>query len=282
MGVKIATDTSCDLPDEELRRYNIELIPLRITFDDGQTFLDRIEISPSAFVEKMVKSKCLPKTAAPDPDAFASCFQKGLKVEGQVLFMSLSSGLSSTYQTAVLASNMLGSHSICIFDTLAASLGTGIAAIKAARLAALGMNVHAIVEKLSVIRKTRQLFFTLDTLENVVKGGRLSPIQGMAGNVLNIKPILKVNDRGVPDIVGKVRGRNKAIRRLVDIIGEVPGLNPGEKMIGVSHVACPEDAARLAMYIEERYRPAEPVIIGEMAATIGIYAGVGGLMVNLL
>jgi len=280
MGVKIATDTSCDLPDEELRKYNIELVPLKITFDDGQTFLDRIEISPSAFVDKMVKSKCLPKTAAPDPDSFASCYQMGLKEAGQVLFVSLSSGLSSTYQTALLASKMIGSQSICVFDSLAASLGTGIAAIKAARMAAGGMDVHAIVEKLGLLRKNRHLVFTLDTLENVVKGGRLSPIQGMAGNMLNIKPLLKANDQGVPEVTEKVRGRNKAMRKLVDMIGEIPNLS--EKIIGVSHVACPDDAARLARVIEERYLPPEPVIIGEMGATIGIYAGVGGLMVNLL
>lgn len=281
MGVTIATDTSCDLPEEELNKYNIQLIPLKITFEDGQTFLDRIEISPSAFVEKMLKSKNLPKTAAPDLDSFISCFRKGLKETGQVLFVSLSSGLSSTYQTAVMASKMIGGPGICVFDSLTASLGTGIAAIKAARMAAAGMDVHAIVERLSALRKRRETLFTLDTLENVIKGGRLNRIQGAAGSILNIKPILQANFQGVPEIKEKVRGRHKALHRLVDILSEIPGLDPGKKLIGISHVACPDDAARLARDIQERYQPAEPVIIGEMGATIGIYAGVGGLMVNL-
>lgn len=281
MGVRIITDTSCDLPREFLEQYQIEMIPLKVTFEDGQTFLDRVEITPSMFVDRMAKSKNLPKTSAPDPDTFISYFKKGLTECGQVLFISLSSGLSSTFQTAKLASNLLGSNDICIFDSLTASLGTGIAAIKAARMAALGVNVYTIVEKLSVIRKTRQVLFTLDTLENVVKGGRLSKFQGMAGTILNIKPILWGNPEGIPEVVEKVRGRNKAIHRMVDRLGEIPGIKVGDHIIGVSHVHCPEDAIRFAQQIENRYQPKEKIIISEMSATIGTYAGVGGLMVNL-
>lgn len=281
MGVRIITDTSCDLPQEDLDKYSIEMIPLKITFEDGQTFLDRVDISPALFVDKMAKSKTLPKTSAPDPDTFISYFEKGLREAGQVLFVSLSSGLSSTYQTAILARKMLESNNICIFDSLTASLGTGIAAIKAARMADLGMNVHTIIEQLSSIRKTREVLFTLDTLENVVKGGRLSRFQGMAGTVLNIKPILRGNPEGIPEIIEKVRGRKKAIHRLANLLGEIPGLCAGDKIIGISHVHSPEDAAKLAREIEARYQPDERIIIAEMGATIGTYAGAGGLMVNL-
>ncbi|MBC7075141.1 MAG: DegV family protein [Syntrophomonadaceae bacterium] len=280
MGVRIITDTSCDLPQEQLEKYNIQMIPLKITFDDGKTYLDRFEISPSLFVDKMINSKILPKTSAPDPETFISCFKKGLKESGEVLFVSLSSGLSSTYQVALLARKILGSKKICVFDSLTASLGTGIAAIKAARMAASGLNVQAIFERLLSIRKNREVLFTLDTLENVVKGGRLSKLQGLAGDVLNIKPILRGNDEGVPVIVEKVRGRGKAIRRLVNMVGEISGSNIRDRLVGVSHVRCPEDAAALAREIEDRYQPKEPIMISEMGATIGVYAGVGGLMIN--
>ncbi len=281
MDARIITDTSCDLPEEELDKYHIEMIPLKITFEDGETFLDRFEISPSLFVDKMISSKTLPKTSAPDPAAFVSCFEKGLREASEVLFVSLSSGLSSTYQTAVLASEMLGNENIRIFDTLTASLGTGIAAIKAARLAAQGLNVGAIVDQLSAMRKTSETLFTLDTLENVVKGGRLSRFQGMAGTMLNIKPILRANPQGIPEIVEKVRGRKRAIHRLVSMIGEIVGASVSENLIGISHVCCREDADKLARSIKDLYRPKEEIIIAEMGATIGNYAGVGGLMINL-
>lgn len=281
MEVRIITDTSCDLPDAELNKYHIEMMPLKVTFEDDQTFLDRFEISPALFVKKMQSSKTLPKTSAPDPAAFVNCFEKGLKEAGQVLFVSISSGLSSTYQTARLASQMIGSENIRIFDSLTASLGTGFAAINAARLAVQGFGMDAIVEQLSRMRQTSEVLFTLDTLENVVKGGRLSRLQGMAGTVLNIKPILRGNPQGVPEVVAKVVGRKKAINRLVTMLGELYDHSLREKSIGITHVACPEDAEKFARAIKDRYQPKQEIIIAEMGATIGTYAGVGGLMVNI-
>jgi DegV family protein with EDD domain len=148
-------------------------------------------------------------------------------------------------------------------------------------MAAQGWKTGAIIEQLSIVRKTREVLFTLDTLDNVVKGGRLSRFQGMAGTMLNIKPILRGNLQGVPEVVEKVRGRKHAMHRLVCILGEIAGMNVSERIIGISHVSCSEDAERLARDIKDIYQPREEIIIAEMGATIGIYAGVGGLMVNL-
>jgi len=282
MAIKIVTDTSCDLPEEYLHKYAIEMLPLKVTFANDQTFLDRFEISPALFVKKMQSSKELPKTSAPDPATFVKCFEKGLKEFGQVLFISISSGLSSTYQTAQLASQMINSPNIRLFDTLTASLGTGIAAINAAEMAARGLTLDALLDQLLKFRQTREVLFTLDTLENVVKGGRLSKLQGMAGTVLNIKPILRGNAQGVPEVAEKVVGRKKAMQRLAAMLGEVYDRNLlKDKFIGISHVACPEDAQHFAQVIKEKYQPQKEIIIAEMGATIGTYAGVGGLMVNV-
>ena len=281
MKVKIFTDTSCDLPSEELVKHQIEMIPSKITFEDGETFLDRFEITPSQFVDKMKTCKKLPKTAAPDPATFVSCFNKGLREADEVIFISLSSGLSSTYQTALLARDLVGSEKIYVFDSLTASLGTGIAAINAAYMADQGFKAGAIIDKLSKMRETKEVLFTLDTLDNVVKGGRLSRFQGIAGNMLNIKPILRGNMQGVPEVIAKVRGRKHAMHRLVDMLGEMMGANVSDLIIGVSHVSCPEEAFKLAQAIKDKYHLSEEIIVSEMGATIGTYAGVGGLMINL-
>ena len=282
MAIKILTDTSCDLPDETLNKYNIGMIPLKVTFDHDQTFLDRFEVSPALFVKKMLESKNLPKTSAPDPAAFVNCFEKGLKEFGQVMFISISSGLSSTYQTALLASKMIKNENIHLFDSLTASLGTGIAAVHAADMAARGFSIDAIVEELTKLRQSREVLFTLDTLENVVKGGRLSKFQGMVGTMLDIKPILRGNSLGVPEVVEKVVGRKKAIHRLTAMLGNLyEHTLLKDKLIGISHVACPEDAQHFAKLIKERYKPQKEIIIADMGATIGTYAGVGGLMVNI-
>jgi len=182
MAIKILSDTSCDLPDEILEQYQIDMIPLRVTFADGETYLDRWELSPELFVKKMAASKTLPKTAAPDPSTFIEHFEKGLREAGEVLFISLSSGLSSTYQIAQLARQMLCNTKVRVFDTLSASLGTGIIAVRAAQMAAAGLSMDDIIKRLENILNLKLTIFTLNTLENVVKGGRLKKIEGLAGD----------------------------------------------------------------------------------------------------
>jgi DegV family protein with EDD domain len=278
MAVRIITDTSCDLPEEVLEQYKIEMIPLKVTFANGETYLDRFEITPRAFFSRMAASKLLPKTSAPDPHTFVQYFEKGLKELGEVLFVSMSSGLSSTYQTARLACEMLGNSSVKIFDSQSASMGTGLMAVKAAILDMEGLSVEAMFRKLNDIREKSENIFTLDTLENVVKGGRLSKFEGLAGTLLNIKPILRGID-GKPEVIEKVRGRKKAISRLLSLMSELGGDNLSSRMVGITYVDCEEEALNLKREITRRFSPAQ-VLLAEMGATIGTYAGQGGLMVN--
>jgi len=282
MGIQIITDTSCDLPDRQLEQFEIDIIPLKVSFDNKETFLDRVELPPDIFVKKMTAAKNLPKTSTPDPQTFIDFFENGLNKQGEVLFVGLSSGLSATCQTAQLACNMLGNNQVRVFDTLTGSLGTGIFAIKAALLAREGLAMESIIEHLTAWRVHTETIFTLDTLENVVKGGRLSRIEGLAGTMLNIKPVLR-NDHvsGAPFVTDKVRGRKKAIQRLLAMIEEDVGSDASQRWIGISHVDCEEDARRVAHKLEEKYHPVNPIIIAPMSATIGTYAGVGGLMINM-
>lgn len=278
MAVRIITDTSCDLPDEILKEYDIEMIPLKVTFGNGETFLDRFEISPRIFLKKMAASKILPKTSAPDPHTFLKYFEKGLKEKGEVIFMSMSSGLSSTFQTGCLACDMLQNNKVRVFDTLTASMGTGIMAIKAAKLCWQESSLDVVCRTLAEIRDKSEVIFTLDTLENVVKGGRLSRIEGMAGTLLNIKPILR-GFEGKPAVIEKVRGRKKSVNRLISMMHELAGDTLRQKIVGITHVGCEDEARELYQEINKRYNP-EMLLISDMSATIGTYAGKGGLMVN--
>ncbi len=279
MAIKIITDTSCDLPDEELEKNGIEMIPLKVTFENGETFLDRYEINPSYFVKRMADSKKLPKTAAPDPATFLDYFERGLKECGEVLFISLSSGLSSTYHTAQLACSMLANQKIKVVDSLTASLGTGIMAINAAQMAAAGMSMELIISELIKVRSNREVIFVLDTLDNVVKGCRLSRVEGAAGTLLNIKPILRGDENGVPYVIEKVRGNKKAVQRLLDMMGELGGDTLSKRIVGISHVECIKEARALAEKVNERYNPVK-VLVANMGATIGTYAGAGAIMIN--
>jgi DegV family protein with EDD domain len=281
MSIRIVTDTSCDLPTDVLNQYQIDMIPLRVTFENGETYLDRLELPPEVFVQKMAASRLLPKTAAPDPNTFIEHFERGLREAGEVLFISLSSGLSSTYQIAQLARRLLGSTKVRVFDTLSASLGTGIMAVRAAQMAAAGLSMDDIIKGLSSTLTTKRTIFTLNTLENVVKGGRLNRIEGMAGDLLHIKPIfLGNNENGKPELFEKVRGRSKAIKRMVEILGQFAGSGLGSRIVGITHVHCLIEAQYLRDLIVERYDP-DTVWVSDMSATIGTYAGEGGLMINI-
>lgn len=280
MAIKVITDTSCDLPDELLRQYHIEMVPLRVSFEDGATYLDRFELSPSEFMKKMRSFKTLPKTAAPDPAVIMKAFEKGLDEAGEVLFISLSSGMSCTCQSAHLACQMLNTDKVQIFDSLSATLGTGIMAVKAARMADRGLSLAEIVQSLTIIRKSRVMLVTLDTLENVVKGGRLKKYEGISGNLLRIKPIMRVNDEGRPEVIEKARGRKRAVGRLLEMIGEYAGKSISDLIMGVSHASCLSEAQGLAVAIKNRYQVKEDIIISDMGATIGTYAGEGGLVVS--
>lgn len=280
MTIKIITDTSCDLPDSIIKELNIEMIPLRVSFEDGETYLDRYELSPDLFIAKMRASNSLPKTAAPDPAMMIKSFEKGLAEAGEVLFISLSSPLSSTYQNAHLARSMIGSDRIKIFDSLTASLGTGITIIKAAHLVKQGLEMEDLLDRLIEIRSNRVMLFTLDTLENLVRGGRLKKYEGMTGDFLNIKPIMKINPEGLTEVIEKVRGRKKAIKRLLEMVDEFGGEYLSDKIIGISHLNCLDEARDMAEAIKRRYHPRENIIISDIGATIGTYVGEGGILVT--
>jgi DegV family protein with EDD domain len=281
MTIKVITDSSCDLPDEILARYNIAMVPLRVCFENSVSYLDRYELSPAEFFAKMKASHVLPKTAAPDPVTMMGLFKEGLKEAGEVLFISLSSELSATNQVAHLVCEMMGSDKIQVFDGLSVSLGTGVLAIKASQMAGQGFSMNDIMTSLEAIRKNTKMLGVLDTLDNVIKGGRLNKYEGMAGNLLKIKPILRVNQLGVLEVKEKARGNKRVFTRLLEMIGDHLVENKSEIIIGISHLNNYNKAQELAFEIKKHYNPAGEIIIADMGATIGTYAGDGALFVTL-
>jgi DegV family protein with EDD domain len=273
--IRVIADSGCDLPDELLAENKIEMVPLKVTFEDGESYLDRVEITPQEFREKMYRSKELPKTATPDPNTFLEIFRRALSEAGEVVCICISSGLSSTYQSAMLAKDMLETEKIRIVDSLTASLGEGILAIRAAEMAGQGLPLDTVFHKLIDYRDSLNTIFTLDTLENVIKGGRLTKLQGLVGNILDIKPIFQGME-GKIEVLEKLRGRRRALRRLTTLLGEMTREVEG-RIIGLSHMDCLSDVTGLKEEIERLYGPAR-IIVAEMGSTLGTYAGKGGII----
>ena len=277
MGIKIITDSASDLPREYAEQYQIEIVPLETSFGPEEKYLDGIDISPEQFWARLARATSLPKTSQPPPQKFAEVFRSALQ-QGAVLCINISSGLSGTFQSACLAKKMLGDPpSLHIIDSLSASIGAGLLALKAAQLVKEGVPFPQLVETITRCRDRLTTFCTLDTLENIVRGGRLSRLQGMVGSMLDIKLILKGNAEGKIEVFEKLRGRKKTLNRLVDLIREL-GTDLQEKTVGISHLDCLEEVMEFKKAIIEKCAPKE-VIIVPMGSTIGTYAAKGGIVV---
>lgn len=278
MAIKVITDSSSDLPEALAAANEIEIIPLTVSFaGDSRVYRDRVDITVHEFWNRMFTSKMLPKTSTPGPQAFVDTFEKWLQLKGEVIYVGLSSGLSSTFQTAQLALELVVSSHIKLVDTLTASLGTGIQALKAIEYVRLGLSLEEVAKRVAEYRDSMETIFTLDTLDNVVKGGRLSRIAGVVGGLVDFKPVFRgVN--GKVEIYEKLRGRKRALKRLVELAGEL-GKTASHRVVGITHVDCLPEAQFLADQIRERYNPQE-VLISEMSATIGTYAGKGGILLH--
>ncbi|MBO8161921.1 MAG: DegV family protein [Thermosipho sp. (in: Bacteria)] len=275
--IKIITDSASDLPKKFIENYNIEIVPLTVEVE-GKIYSDGVDISPTQFYKLMSESKTLPKTSRPSPELFRKVFEKYTKLGYDLLCLTISSKLSGTFQAANLAKNMQKyDKNIEIFDTLGASSGEGLQVIKAAELASQGYKLSKIIEILNSYRKEMNILILLDTLENIVKGGRLSRTKGIIGKILNFKIILQGVD-GAVEMLEKVRGKKKFFEKVLKIIEE-KRKNLSEKIVGITHVNNQEDAEYFKKVIEEKFNPKD-IYINYMGATLATYAGKGGIIIS--
>lgn len=273
--VRLITDSSADLPKELIEKYNISVVPLTINLE-GKEYLEGVDISSQEFFQRMFSSKELPKTSQPSPATFANSFKELSTKDDDLLCLTISSGLSGTYQSACLGAD-ISNTKVEVFDTLGGSLAHGIQLIKAAQLAEEGLPVGSIVDKLKEYRKNTNILILLDTLENIVKGGRLTKFQGTIASILNIKVILE-GIHGEVKVIEKVRGRKKFFERVLSIISERKD-NFSDTIFGITHTGNIDDAEFLKDEIIKRFNPKE-VIINYMGATMGTYAGKSGMILS--
>lgn len=272
--IQLVTDSTCDLPREIIEKYNITVVPLTIHID-GKDYLESKELSPEEFYEKMQRADKLPKTSMPSPAAFAEVFDE-LSEKGPVLCLTISSGLSGTYNSACLGRDY-SKGDVRVIDTLSGSLGLGIQLIEAGELIKQGKGIDEIVDHLKNMAERTKVIILLNTLENIVKGGRLSKFQGSLAKLLDIKVILHgVN--GKVEILEKIRGKKKFLKRSIELIGNLKE-DFSNTIFGITHINNLKDAEFLKSEIIKKYNPKE-VIMNYMGATMGTYAGEEGLTIS--
>ncbi|ABR49278.1 degV family protein [Alkaliphilus metalliredigens QYMF] len=275
--MKIVTDSSCDIPRELIEKYNIDVVPLQIEIDD-KNYSDGVDITHQQFYEKMKTSLGLPKTSQPSPQSFVDVYQDNIKKYGQILSIHLSSKLSGTCHSAMMAKEMVGEEEgrIETFDTLSGSFGVGAQVLEACHLVEQGLDMDTIIERLNEYREQTRVVVYLETLENAVKGGRVSKPKEFVANLLNLKPIVHVEE-GYVRVLKNIRGKKKGMKFLLEEI-EKKNIDYKDRVIGITHCDCLEDALILKEEIIKKFNPAE-VLVTTMGPVIGTHAGIGGILI---
>lgn len=201
--VKIITDSTADFTAAEAAELGIDIVHLRTRFGDEE-YIDGVDITPHQFYEKLVESDVLPTTSQPSPAEFEAAFASALEEAGEVVAITISSALSGTYQSAVIAAETFGDR-VRVVDSLSASIGEQVIVRRAAQLAAEGLSAAELAGRIEAERGDVCVLALLDTLEYLKRGGRISAAAAFAGGVLAIKPVITLRD-GAVALVGKARG----------------------------------------------------------------------------
>lgn len=225
--IKIVCDSISDLPQEILNKYNIDTVPLTVIFN-GTEYLDGETLSKKDFYKMLRKSDSMPKTSQATYIQFKSTFEKYDK-DTEVICITGSSVASGTYQSAVLAKND-GHENVSIFDTENLAMGSALFVIKACEMAEMGYSVKEILEVLENHKKHVEVVFSVDTLEYLKMGGRISSTKAALGNLLSIKPILEIKD-GLVSQKSQVRGKKQIYSTLAKTIIDKFGKNLEDKTI---------------------------------------------------
>ncbi len=266
MPVRIVTDSSADLPADEVERLGVEVVPLSIRFGTDE-YTDGVDLSVAQFYDKLASSADLPETAAPAPGAFEAAFRRQAQAGADaVVCINLSSGLSATIQSAQNAAKGAEDLDVRVVDSHSITSGLGTQVTLAAEAAAAGAGADEIVALVEGLVGRTHVFGALDTLDNLKKGGRIGGAQALLGSLLSIKPLLDISSGEVAE-AGKARTRRKALEWLRDRVFALPAV----EHLCIAHGMAPDLDDMLAL-LAPRY-PADQVRITTIGPTIGTHGG---------
>ncbi|ERI09154.1 DegV family protein [Aneurinibacillus aneurinilyticus] len=281
MKLYIVTDSTADIPKELAAELDIHIVPLKVHIGD-MTYLDGVTLSTGEFYEKLAQADKLPRTSQPSPADFVDVYESlaAREEDGEVISIHLSSALSGTYQTANLAKDMVREKiNVHAIDSRTASYALGAIVVAVARAARVGNGLQYCLDLTQRLIANHKAFFVMDTLMYLQKGGRIGKASAVLGSLLNVKPILTFDEAGEVAAVEKVRGKKKAVGRIVDLINEYAA---GEPVVAsVVHATSHEEAEALKVRVAETLNITEDIVVTELGPVIGTYGGPGLLAVML-
>lgn len=281
MNLYIVTDSTADIPQPLVQELGIHIVPLKVHVE-GQTYLDGVTLSADEFYEKLAVAEKLPTTSQPAPLDFVNVYEEiaARDPEAEIISIHLSSALSGTYQTATLAAGMVEEKvRVHVMDSRTASYALGSIVVSVARLVRTGGTLEECRELVHTLIPTHRVYFVMDTLMYLQKGGRIGKAASIVGSLLNIKPILMFDETGEVAVVEKVRGKKKAVARILELAKE----HAAGKLVTAAAVYTTdrEEATVLREQVEQELNTTGEVVLAQLGPVIGTYGGPGLLAVTL-
>ena len=270
--IAFVTDTASDLPDELALQYDIGLVPTQLIVEE-RSYRDRFELTSAEFFRRL-RAGLDASTSQPAPQAFTDAYQDAARSADHVIAVILSSALSGTFANADAAGRRFDPARVTVVDSRSASLGEGLLVVRGVELAAAGWKPDAIVRELERVRAQSGGFFTVDNFERLVRSGRVGRGRAWIGTKLNLKPVMALTMEGKIEPVGRVRGREAARRRILELLDRALTPRPRALRIGVAHGDIPEFAEALRAELVARYQPMQ-CLVSPITPVIAAHAGIG-------
>ncbi|WP_353893810.1 DegV family protein [Proteinivorax hydrogeniformans] len=280
MKIKFVVDSTCDIPEELVKKHDISVIPLEINWEN-ETYKDGVDLSKEQFMRKLEESDTIPKTSQPSVGQFAKVYEEAF-ADGydKIISIHITAGFSGTFQGAEAAAEMVNSKNIAVIDSYTTTMGAGWLVLEAIKLVENGASFEEVVEKIKVKRENSKVIIYLDTLEYAIKGGRISKLKGIVGSFFNIKPIIYFENKMVKEY-SKSRGKNKALQSMVNCMSDLFSIDENKEVkVAMAYGADRIDAEKIMEQIKEKYNVTESMIY-QMGSAVAVHGGPGLLAMSV-
>jgi len=275
MAIRIVTDTTCDVPEAYAKANNVTIVPLKVLFGETE-YIEGVDITKDEFYEKLTQVEELPTTAQVNPSQFMKVFEEILDDGDEIIGIFIGSKMSGTYQSAFIAQTQLKTDKISLIDTETVAIAALNIVMQAVDLVKEGIERSHIVSRIESNKRHSRLYFIINTLKYLKKGGRIKASAAAVGEILNVKPILTISD-GLVDTASKARGQNKAFAEVGHLIAHTHQTLDGRRII-LGHTNAKENLATFRKWIETHYSPTE-IIETDIGPVVGTHAGPGAVAV---
>lgn len=279
--IKIIVDSTCDLPQNILEEYDIKVMPLNVLINDVE-YRDRVDIQTDQVYEYMKKG-VIPRTSQIYPEEIYNTFINYAQKAYDFIYLAFSSALSGTFELAKMVQKKVKSQypkvNMEVVDSKSGSFATGLMALQAAKLANKGYGISEILEQVNFMIKHIEHVFVISDLSWLIRGGRISKIAAKTGSILNLRPLLNVQN-GRLKVIGVVRGKKKALRAIVDLVAQRIKSFP-DQIVGISHADDLQTAQEVVELLKEKIGISN-TMVEKIGCVLGTHLGIGGVGVFFL